>query len=180
MSMITDMISGMDEETASNIISSMDEEVIESALKSGIEQELVPHLQDVREKAKDEYEENEYVREKYESLSEDKQTKKFNKAAADIMSVAVKLRSSPMRGMQELKGRLRDPWTVEALLLIFDHPEVPDEVVEQRKNYAAAWLKYVGVNVIPEVYTREAAMDMIETFYPDSDPEEVLDQLGVE
>lgn len=180
MSMLSDMISGMDKETASNIISSMDEEVIESALKSGIEQELVPHLQDVRDKASDEYEDSNYVRDKYEDLSEEQQTKKFNKAAADIMSVAVKLRSSPMGGMKELKGRLRDPWTVEALLLIFDHPDVPDDVVQQRKDYAATWLKYVGVNVIPEVYTREAAMDMIQTFYPDSDPEEVLDQLGVE
>lgn len=170
----------MDEDTASDILSSMDDDMIESALKTGIEQELVPHLQDVREMAEDDYESSDYVRQKYESLPEDQQTKKFNKAAADLMSVAVKLRANPMKGMQELKGRLRDPWTVEALLLIFDHEEVPDRVVQERKDYAATWLKYVGVNVIPEVYTREAAVDMVRTMYPDSDPEQILDQLGVE
>jgi hypothetical protein len=95
------------------------------------------------------------------------------------MSVAVTIRSNPIEGMEELKARLRDPWTTEALLLILDHPDVPDDVATERKEYASAWIKYIGVNVVTEVYSREDAREMIEMMHPEEDPEEVLDRLGV-
>lgn len=176
--MIRNLLSNMDEDTAARILDNMDDEVMENALKVGIEREIVPHLLDVRERAEsDDEPPSEHVRDYYEGLSEDEQTEKFNRAAADVMSVLAETRSSPITGLEKVKNRLRDPWTIEALLLIFDHPDVPDEVVADRKEYAAKWLKYAGVHVIPEVYTREDAMEVAETMYPSRDPAEVVDNI---
>jgi len=178
--MIENLLNGMDSETASNILSSMDEEVIEDALETGIEQELVPHLQDVRENAEENYNNPAEVRAYYEGLSEEKQTEKFHVAAADLMEVAVDLRERPMSGLRKLKERLRDPWTIEALLLIFDHPEVPDEVVHERKEFASVWIKYIGLHVVPEVYHRDDLREMVNRMYPDDDAERILDQFDVD
>lgn len=177
MSMITNLLGGMDDETASEIINEMDQDVIEDALTSGVEQELVPHLHEVRQRAVEGDESAAEVRAMYEKLSDEEQTKKFQKAAADVLSVLTTLRQEPLDGLEMLKGRLRDPYTVEALLLIFDHPEVPDDVVQERKNYADVWIRWAGLNIIPEVYSEQEARDVIEQMYPSRDPDAMLAEL---
>lgn len=177
--MIGNLLSGMDEDTASEILSSMDDDMIENALESGIEQELVPHLNEVRQKADEEYRTPAEVRAYYEGLTEEEQTEKFHEAAADLMGVAVDLRENPLTGLKKLKERLRDPFMIEALLLIFDHPEVPDNVVHDRKEFASTWLKYVGLHVVPEVYDRGDLREMVNTMYPDEDADEILNQFDV-
>jgi len=178
--MIKNLLNGMDPERASELLSQMDDDVIEDALEAGIEQELVPHLQDVRENAAEEYRSPAEVRAYYEGLSESEQTEKFHEAAADVMGVSVDLRESPVTGLKKLKGRLRDPWTVEALLLIFDHPDVPDAVVHERKEFASTWLKYAGLHIIPEVYERDDLREMVNRMYPEEDADAILDQFNVE
>lgn len=178
--MIKNLLNGMDPERASELLSQMDDDVIEDALEAGIEQELVPHLQDVRTNAAEEYRSPAEVRAYYEGLSEEEQTEKFHEAAADVMGVAVDLRESPITGLKKLKGRLRDPWTVEALLLIFDHPDVPDSVVHERKEFASTWLKYAGLHIIPEVYERDDLREMVNRMYPEEDADAILDQFNVE
>lgn len=178
--MISNLLNGMDSETASQVLSSMDDEMIEDALEAGIEQELVPHLNEVRQNAAEEYRSPAEVRAYYEGLSEEEQTEKFHTAAADLMNVAVDLRENPLTGLEKLKERLRDPYVIEALLLILDHPEVPDEVVHERKEFVSTWLKYIGLHVIPEIYQRDDLREMVYTMYDTDDAEEILDQFGVE
>lgn len=177
--MIGNLLNGMDADTASNILESMDDEVIEKALRSGIEEELVPHLTDVRERATQDDKPPAEVRAYYETLDEEEQTEKFHAAAADLMGVAVDLRENPLTGFKKLKERLRDPYTIEALLLIFDHEEVPDEVVHERKEFAATWLKYAGLHVVPEIYQRDDLRSMVQAMYDDEDAEKILDQHNV-
>jgi hypothetical protein len=177
--MIGNLLNGMDSETASEILSSMDDEMIENALRSGIEEELVPHLEDVRTRASEEDRPPAEVRAYYESLSDEEQTEKFHEAAADLMGVGVDLRENPLTGLKKLKERLRDPFTVEALLLIFDHEEVSDDIVHERKEFAATWLKYVGLHVVPEVYKREDVREMAVEMYGPEKAEEILDQHNV-
>lgn len=177
--MIQSLIQSMDPERASALLAEMDNEVIEDAMRAGIEQELVPHLEEVRSEATDEYRTPAEVRAHYEGLSEAKQTAKFHEAAADVMGVAVDLREQPVAGFSKLKSRLRDPWTIEALLLIFDHPDVPDDVVHERKEFASTWLKYAGLHIIPEVYERGDLKEMVTTMYPDEDAGDILDQFDV-
>jgi len=174
------MLKNMDGDMANSVLEALDEDAIESALKKGIDKEVVPHLEQVRERAVEDDADSAQVRAHYESLSENEQTQKFNEAAADLMAVFTELRESPISGAKKLKGRLRDPWTVEALLLIFDHEQVPDEVVDQQKDYAATWLKWVGVNMIPEIYTRNQVLEVANRLYPDRDPDKVLDEMGID
>jgi hypothetical protein len=174
------MLSNMDGDMANSILEALDQDAIESALKKGIDKEVVPHLEQVRERAVEDDADAAEVRAHYESLDEDVQTERFTEAAADLMAVFAETRESPVTGATKLKGRLRDPWTVEALLLIFDHKQVPDEVVDQQKNYAATWMKWVGVNAIPEIYTREQVRDVANRLYPNRDPDAVLDEMGID
>lgn len=174
------MLSNMDGDMANSVLEALDQDAIESALKKGVDKEVVPHLEQVRKRATEDDADTAEVRAHYESLSEEEQTNRFNEAAADLMAVFTEMREQPVTGAKKLKGRLRDPWTVEALLLIFDHEQVPDEVVDQQKNYAATWLKWVGVNAIPEMYRREQVRGVAEQLYPNRDTEAVLDELGVE
>ena len=177
--MIGNLLNGMDSETASDILNSMDEDMIENALETGIEEELVPHLTEVRAKANGEYRSPAEVRAHYESLSEEEQTEKFHTAAADLMGVAVDLRENPLTGLAKLNDRLRDPYVIEALMLIFDHPEVPDHVVHERKEFTSTWLKYAGLHIIPEIYQRDDLREMVETMYDDQSADEILDQFNV-
>lgn len=174
------MLDGMDENMANTVLEALDEEQIEAALQKGIDKEVVPHLETVRERATEEDADTAEVRAHYESLPEEDQQEKFNQAAADLMAVLTEVRESPLSGAKKLKGRLRDPWTVEALLLIFDHEDVPNEVVDQQKHYAATWLKWAGMNVIPEVYRRDQVSEVADELYPSRDTESVLDELGIE
>lgn len=174
------MLSNMDGDMANSVLEALDQDAIESALKKGIDKEVVPHLEQVQKRARDDDADSAEVRAHYESLNDEEQTNRFNEAAADLMAVFTEMREQPVTGAKKLKGRLRDPWTVEALLLIFDHEQVPDEVVDQQKDYAATWLKWVGVNTIPEMYDRDQVRGVAKRLYPDRDPEAVLDELGVE
>ena len=175
-----EMLSGMDEDMANSILEALDQDQIEAALKKGIDKEVIPHLEQVRERATEEDATTAEVRAHYESLPEAEQQEKFNQAAADLMAVFAEIREAPVSGAQKLKGRLRDPWTIEAILLIFDHEDVPQEVVDQQKHYAATWLKYVGVNVIPEMYHRDQVEQVARDLFPEQDVDTVLDQLGME
>ena len=131
---IMDMLSGMDSDTADSLLRSMDEEQIQSALSTGIENYIVPHLQDIREAAAYDYDDREEVREIYESYSEEKQDEVFHDAAADLIAIAAQVREQPTTGMKELKTRLRDPYTMEALLLIFNNEaHVDPEFSEDQK-----------------------------------------------
>jgi len=174
------MLKNMDGDMANSVLEALDEDAIESALKKGIDKEVVPHLEQVRERAVEDDVDSAEVRAHYESLSEDEQTQRFTEAAADLMAVFAELRERPIGGAKKIKGRLRDPWTVEALLLVFNHEEVPDEVVDQQKDYAATWLKWVGVNMIPEIYTREQVLEVANRLYPDRDPNKILDEMGID
>jgi len=175
--MIKSFLSNMDEEQASKMLAQLDNSVIKKALTTGIEKEVVPHFDEVRQAATEEYEPPEEVRDHYESMSADEQEEAFHEAAADLMGVLTRMREDPINGGVEMKNRLRDPWMIEALLLIFDHEDTPAEVVADQKNFAATWIKWVGVNVIPEIYTREEAEEVVGTIYPEDHVEQVMEDL---
>lgn len=177
--MIGRLLEGMDEEQAEALLENIDSEVLEGHLKNGIQSQIVPHLEEVRETAEQEYEDPQEVRDYYENLPEDEKEQKFNNACADLIAIASQLRNSPQSGGKELKNRLRDPWLTEALLLIFEAEEVPDEVVQSQKDYAATWLRWLGANIVPEIYTMDDRKEIVEMLFPNADPEAKMQELGI-
>lgn len=180
MGMLQDYLMNLDEEQASSLIDSLDDEMIEDSLRNGIETQIIPHMEEIKEAATHKYEDRQEVREYYESLPPEEQEEKFHEAAADLIAIAQKLRNHPQAGGSDLKNRLRDPWLTEALLLMFNHPDISGEVSEEQKDFAATWLKYVGISVIPEAYTEEEIDGFLETMFPNADPQEARERIGVD
>lgn len=180
MSAVSGLLEGLDEEQAQMILDQISDEAITNALQTGIEKEVIPELQEIRTKVREMDEDAEDAREYLEGLSEEEQQERFNETVADLLTVLTEIRAKPLDGGEKLKERLRDPWTAETLLLIFDHPDVPDEVVKQQKDFAATWLQWAGANVVPEMYEQEELQEVVDTLYPDSKVEEAIDLVEAE
>jgi len=176
--MIDRILNNMDEDMANRVLKEMDEQTLSRALTTGIESHIIPHMEDVKTAATEEYEDSEDVRAFFESMDSGEQTDTFHEVAADMIAVLTKLREDPVDGGLELKERLRDPWTVEALLLVFDHEGVPEEVAAEQKDFAAQYLKYIGVNVVPEVYDEDEVREVVEEMYPADQVESVVAELN--
>jgi cytochrome P450 len=172
---ISGILEGMDEDQAQQLLGQISDEAITNALQTGIEKEVIPELQEIRTKIREMDEDAEEARQYLENLSEEEQQERFNAAVTDLLSVLTEIRVQPLSGGEKLKERLRDPWTTESLLLIFDHPDVPDEVVESQKDFAATWLRWAGANAVPEMYEEEELEEIVETLYPDAKVEEAID-----
>jgi hypothetical protein len=177
--MIGRLLQNMDEEQAEALLENIDAEVLEGHLRNAVDSQIVPHLEEVRASAVGEYEDPDVVRGYYEDLPEDEKEEKFSNACADLIAVAAQLRNAPQEGGKELKNRLRDPWLIEALLLVFEDESVPDDVIESQKDYAATWLKWLGANIVPEIYTQTERKEIVAQLFPDADPEQKMEQLGI-
>ena len=180
MGMLQDYLLNLDEEQASTLIDNLDDEMIEDSLRNGIETQIIPHMEDIKQAAVNEYEDRQEVREYYESLPPEEQEEKFHEAAADLIAVAQKIRNHPQAGGSDLKKRLRDPWVTEALLLMFNHPDISEDVSDEQKDFAATWLKYVGISVIPEAYTDPEIDGFLQTMFPDAEPEDAREKIGLD
>jgi hypothetical protein len=177
--MIGRLLQNMDEDQAEQILDNIDADVLEGHLRKAVDSQIVPHLEEVRNSAASEYEDPKVVRQYYEELPEDEKEEKFSNACADLIAVAAQLRNAPQDGGRELKNRLRDPWMIEALLLIFEDEDVPEEVIESQKEYAATWLKWLGANIVPEIYTQDERRRIVEKLFPNADPETKMQELGI-
>lgn len=167
MDFIQRALSGMDEEQARNILDSLDEEQIEQAIQWMMEEMILPHMEDVRQRAAN-APPTEDVRQQLESMGQQEREQLFYDTLDELVAVLVECRENPQHGFEELKTMMRDPWTVEALLLIFENEEHIDaEYTQQLKDFGVTHLKWIGAMVFPEMYE-------------DYEVEQVLDQFDIE
>jgi hypothetical protein len=142
-------------------------ETKQQAVMALFTQHVVPHFDDVKTRAESSADSH-TVRDTYASLPDDRQQEIFNTAVSDIIGALFTLRERPVEALLTLKGLLRDPFTVEGLLLIFDNEEMIDPAYSaQMKEYAATHLTWAGCALMPEAYDRATV-------------ETVADQLGVD
>lgn len=143
-------------------------EDVQEALLRVLEEKANPKLEEIRDRAESADTPSE-AREQIESLPEERQDTLFHDTWAELLAAMVQLRIEPLVGMRNLKRMIRDPYTVEAMLLIFDVEEMPDEIVQANKDLFADYLNWMGCAVAPEMYSREDVEDFVETF--GADPE---------
>ena len=167
----------LDESKAEALLDKMDEQQIRNALVTAIEKYIVPHIDDVRNHATHAYDDPEQVRKAYEQMPDEKQQEEFNKAYASLIAALAELRDNPIKGGMRIKTMLREPWTVEALLLLFHHEDVPEHVAREQKDFITTQLQWAGVHVLPEMYTDEEIREVFNEVHPDKDPEDVMDGL---
>lgn len=155
----------IDEETAREMLGQLDEDDVEETLRWVIEDQIVPHLEDVRERANNEDPPRDKIREYYESMSEQQREEEFYETLDEFVATLVICRERPIEGFRELKAYLRDPYTVEALLLIFENEDYIDPGYTQTlKDFGVEHIRWVGAMVLPEMYSDEEVEDVMQTF----------------
>lgn len=135
-----------------------------------------PHLVDIRQRSIEEDPDPETVREVMEDLSGEEKEEEFYETLWDFIATLAVARERPEDGVPELKRMLRDPYTLEALLLIFEKPDSIDpDYSETLKDFFATHIHWLGVLLLPEMYSddeRRAAMREL-----DMDIDEMVERL---
>lgn len=123
---------------------------------------MIPHLQGIKKRAADDPD-PEVIRQQYADCSDERQQQIFNQAISDVVGALFEVRENPKAGLLSLKGLLRDPYTMEGLLLIFDNEEHIDPgYSRQMKEFAAMHLKWMGVALAPESYPTAVVREVYE------------------
>lgn len=168
---IKQAMQGMDEEQARAVLESLDEEQIEQAIQWMVDEMIIPHLEEVRQRARSSPA-TEDVRQQLESMGEQEREQLFYETLDELVAVLVECRENPQQGFDELKTMMRDPWTVEALLLIFENDEHIDaEYTDQLKEFGVTHLRWVGAMVLPEMYEDHEVEQVLDQFDIEPDPE---------
>lgn len=139
----------------------VDEETIARFAAEAWTSSVAPHLADIRARAERGYSREQIRRYYAAELTPDEQQETFDSAFNDILVAAFSLRAALLDGgdvalsdaVADLRELIRDPYTVEAILLIFENDEYIDpEYAEQMKEYGAWVLRSLGVALAPELY----------------------------
>lgn len=177
------MSAGFDSEQAMAFLQNLDEEQIDKAVTSVIENFLVPVANDIREEAQ-EQPSSEEIRQQLEDLPEEEKQEIFDETVTELIFAVSMFRQRPMEASKRLRSMIRDPHTMEALMLVFnDEPEVSPEKAEELKEFVTIQVRRAAVHVLPEIYTQEEMEEVAADLYPDVPPEkakEMLEEQGVE
>jgi hypothetical protein len=142
--------------------SQIDQQTKRDAIQTALDQFVIPHLQGIKTRAADDPD-PEVIRQQYAELSDERQQQVFNQAISDVVGALFEVRENPKAGLLSLKGLIRDPYTMEGLLLIFDNEEHIDPAYSrQMKEFAAMHLKWMGVALAPESYPAAAVREVYE------------------
>lgn len=162
---------GINEGLINRIASQMDNDSVQEAIIEIIESKAIPHLEDVKTQARN-AENPDEVREIFESMDAASRERIFHDTMAELISTFVQIRIQPVKGGKNLKGLIRDPYTTEALLMMFDEDAIfgnrPDtEVQSAQKDTLRTYLHWIGIALAPEMYDREDVEAMIHEFGAD-------------
>lgn len=149
---IQNLIANLDDEQIAQLQQQIDPEQIHALLESRIDEDLGPHLEEIRERSRQQPD-PEQIREDFANAPPEQQQELFDAAVGDILTVFHLLREDPMAALNEAKDLLRNPYTAEAVLLIFHNDQhIDSDYGEQMKAYGASLMAYLGTLVAPEMY----------------------------
>lgn len=143
------------------------DDVQEALLKVG-EDKIRPQLDEIKERAAD-ADAPQDVRQQLEELPDEKKNEVFHETWAQFITACVQLRVEPLEGMRNLKTMIRDPWTVEIMLMLMEDDEIPNEISDANKDLISQYVTWIGRALAPEMYEREEVEAMVEEF--GADPE---------
>lgn len=158
-------------------VANIDDKQVRETVLDVIQDKAEPHLLEIKGRA-EQAEDAEEVREIFENLpsesdltdgqkAQDDVVSKddvFHRTWAEFISSVAQLRLQPVEGYTHLKSMIRDPYTLEGMLLIMDQETIPEETKEAQKDLLASYIHYMGVAIAPEMYDREEVVEMIDMF----------------
>jgi hypothetical protein len=164
-----------------SLVDRMDEDTIYKQVYKFFDSHIVPHLEEIRsrhdtkvsDKSRDE------IREDLESLPPQERGEVFHDTMGELLVNLSLARLKPIESGTEVKKMVRDPYTVEALLLMFDREAVystrsEDEFPRVQKDTMAGYMKWMGVALAPEMYSREEVEEFVGSF--DDVPSGMIDK----
>lgn len=153
----------MDKRLIAKMAKNLDEGDIERGIHALMEHKVVPELEDVKRRAGTDVTSQE-VREIYRSYPDDVQEDLFYTQLKDVVGTCFDIRDDPFVGFMRLKEMLRDPYVFEALLLIFENEELTEASRDEMKDFVALHARYVGMALLPEMYTATERDEIAERF----------------
>lgn len=156
---------GVDDEKIQQIAQNIETEDALRILGVAKQMYIDPHLFEIRERTKQQPDTVE-VREKVEDMEWEEKQDLFYETLHELIAILAEIRERPANaGYGELKSMIRDPYTVEALLLFCEEPNhIDDAYSEQMKDTVSDYLRLVGVRLLPEIYTQAEAEQIEEKF----------------
>lgn len=135
------------------------------------QERVIPHIEDIRQRA--ESEDSERLRDAYADLDPETKDEVLLETIGHIVRTLFELRERPREGMLNLKELIRDPGTMESLLLVFDDAEHIDPGYSaDAKNFVSWYVTAAGVALAPELYDEATVREVYEAFdleLPDED-----------
>lgn len=116
-------------------------------------------------KARAEGSDAEEARKVFDELTDEEQTEVVDGVITDIAVSFAQLRADPVEGVDQLVDHLRDPFTMEALLLTLENEEhIDEEYSEEIKEWWRWRARWLAVELLPEIYTEEEIEEVAEQF----------------
>ena len=143
------------------------DDVQEALLKVG-EDKIRPQLDEIKERAA-EADDPDSVRQQLAELTDEKKNEVFHETWAQFITACVQLRVEPLEGMRNIKTMIRDPWTVEIMLMLMEDDEIPNDISDANKDLISQYITWIGRAIAPEMYDREEVEAMVDEF--GADPE---------
>jgi len=143
------------------------DDVQEALLKVG-EDKIRPQLDEIKERASN-ADSPAAVRQQLAELSDEKKNEVFHETWAQFITACVQLRVEPLEGMRNIKTMIRDPWTVEIMLMLMEDDEIPNDISDANKDLISQYITWIGRAIAPEMYDREEVEAMVDEF--GADPE---------
>lgn len=162
MDMLQARFNNMDDEEAQQMLNQVSLSQLHEGVENLFSLKVAPHLHDISDNANYDYDDPEEVREQFKQLDDDAQEELFYDTAHHLAAVLEGLRERPDKAAPELKSMLRDPYTLEALLLIYEDEHIDEEVRDQLKEFTAGYLKLYGVMLAPEMYSEQEIRETLD------------------
>lgn len=133
-----------------------------------------PHLVDIRQNVIEDYPDPLEVREKLEDMPEEDKEEIFYETLHELIKILEEIRIDPETAdYQRLKAMIRDPYTMEALLVFFENPEhIDPQYSDQLKEFVSEHARLLGVLLFPTMYTDAERRRVLRKL--DWDPDDVV------
>lgn len=145
----------LDAQDIEQLMAQIDPEDVQELLGEVYQAMIVPHLTEVRADVHaEDTPDPETVRQALLDADPERRQEVFQAAVDDVIAVLLALREDPEQAMHDLKDILRDPWTTEGLLLIFQNDDhIDPEYTAEMMEYVGGLMRLAGVALLPELYT---------------------------
>lgn len=145
-------------------LQNMDEGQMRDAIEHVIAEQVAPELIKIRERAENSPS-GQAVRGDLTTLNAEQKQALYNEQIKELVEIAFLFRKDPQNAVSNFKSMLRDPHTMESLLLIFDNPKhIDEDYADEMKDAVTTYARWIGVGIAPEMYSEaeiEAVADQL-------------------